>query len=200
MPRVEEWPEAAAWLPQLRARLKPGRLRHVLGVAEWLDEIARTLGLPRTAARHAALLHDYCRNLDGAALLAAAAAHGLHIDAHAQAKPVLLHGPVAAAQLAADGHLKDEDVLDAIRWHTTGRPALAPLGQALYVADFSEPNRKYPEAAATRDRFRRHGLEHALRYATAQKHAFSQKKGNPVHPQAEAFYHWVHAYDGHLHA
>jgi 2-amino-4-hydroxy-6-hydroxymethyldihydropteridine diphosphokinase len=54
----------------------------------------------------------------------------------------ILHGPAAAARLEALGESR-RDVLDAIRWHTLGNPHWARTGQALFMADFLEPGRKF---------------------------------------------------------
>lgn len=51
------------------------------------------------------------------------------------------HGPVTAVRLAEDG-VEDDEVLDAIRYHTVGHPDLGPVGRALIAADFLEPGRK----------------------------------------------------------
>ncbi|MBK8249197.1 MAG: hypothetical protein IPK85_17620 [Gemmatimonadetes bacterium] len=55
-----------------------------------------------------------------------------------------LHGPAAAARLAADGEDR-ADVLEAIRWHTLGSGAWSRVGQALYLADFLEPGRSFAD-------------------------------------------------------
>jgi 2-amino-4-hydroxy-6-hydroxymethyldihydropteridine diphosphokinase len=57
----------------------------------------------------------------------------------------MLHGSAAARWLARDGESRAE-VLDAVRWHTTGSLAWGPLGRALYMADFLEPGRPFMQA------------------------------------------------------
>jgi 2-amino-4-hydroxy-6-hydroxymethyldihydropteridine diphosphokinase len=57
----------------------------------------------------------------------------------------LLHGPAAAARLAAHGEQR-QDVLDAVRWHTVGHAAWTRTGRALYMADFLEPGRTFIQA------------------------------------------------------
>jgi 2-amino-4-hydroxy-6-hydroxymethyldihydropteridine diphosphokinase len=54
----------------------------------------------------------------------------------------ILHGPAAASRLHAEGETR-RDVLDAIRWHTLGNPHWTRTGQALFMADFLEPGRKF---------------------------------------------------------
>ena len=37
--------------------------------------------------------------------------------------------------------MTDEEVLSAIRWHTTGRPGMSLLEKIVFVADYMEPGR-----------------------------------------------------------
>jgi predicted HD superfamily hydrolase involved in NAD metabolism len=37
----------------------------------------------------------------------------------------------------------DETILNAIKWHTTGRPAMTKLEQIIYVSDYIEPGREH---------------------------------------------------------
>jgi HD superfamily phosphohydrolase YqeK len=57
----------------------------------------------------------------------------------------LLHGPAAAHVLSQAGERR-ADVLDAVRWHTTGHADWVRVGQALYMADFLEPGRPFMPA------------------------------------------------------
>lgn len=112
--------------------------RVVALVEQWADALA--LPVPERQAWHdAALWHDAMRDAPEATLRA------LLGDDVTDAS--LLHGPAAAAQLAVHGERR-ADVLEAVRWHTTGSPSWASTGRALYMADFLEPGRAF----AQRDR------------------------------------------------
>ena len=155
----------------LRGRLKPGRVQHVLGVTELILRIAAREGLDPAKAETAALLHDLCRGYSGEEMLAAAAKYGIAVDASAANHPMLLHGPVAAAEGSALLGVSDAEVLEAVAVHTLGKAGMGRLAQALYVADFSEPNRRYPEAAEARAVLEEAGLDAALRFVAEQKAA-----------------------------
>jgi HD superfamily phosphohydrolase YqeK len=60
----------------------------------------------------------------------------------------------------------------------------------IYLADFSEPTRKFPEAAQARSLAREQGFEAALRYVARAKFEHLQSK-EMVDPVAEDFLHWV---------
>ncbi len=123
------------------ARVSEKRLEHIARVTALLDEWATALHLaPADAERwhDAGRLHDALRDAPERELRAlAGAVPGYGID--------MLHGPAAAARLAADGEQR-ADLLDAIRHHTVGSTRWGRLGRALYMADYLEPGRKFSRA------------------------------------------------------
>jgi HD superfamily phosphohydrolase YqeK len=115
----------------------PKRREHITRVTTLLDQWAGAMAIApaeRQAWHDAGLLHDVLRD---------AAEPMLRELTGDQVAPFeILHGPAAAVRLAALGETRG-DVLDAIRWHTLGNPDWARTGQALFMADFLEPGRKF---------------------------------------------------------
>ncbi len=187
---IDDLPESAVYIAALRQRLPENTLRHTLSVTEYLLEIAEIAGVDPMRAATAGLLHDYSKKLHRHELLELAERYGIEIgDLHRdQAK--LLHGPVAAAEVRARFGIEDEEVLDAIRWHTTGKPGLGAIGLALYYADFSEPLRTHPEAAEAREILAQEGYRAALRYVSKTKceHVETQEVFDPT---TRAFDDWL---------
>jgi 2-amino-4-hydroxy-6-hydroxymethyldihydropteridine diphosphokinase len=122
------------------------RRAHIARVVALIGVWAAHRSLPATerqAWHDAATWHDALRDAPESALRAilgedpqAAWAAGMPAGA------AFLHGPAAAARLAADGERR-ADVLDAIRWHTVGSVEWGATGRALYMADFLEPGREF---------------------------------------------------------
>ncbi len=125
-------PVLPAW-----AQVGAKRLAHITRVTElldaWAPHVARDAD-ERRALHDAGRLHDALRDAPEALL------RELSGDADSPAE--LLHGPAAAAMLAREGEARGE-LLDAVRWHTLGSAAWGRVGQALYMADFLEPGRKF---------------------------------------------------------
>lgn len=66
----------------------------------------------------------------------------------APAADELAHGPLSADRAYTDGE-RDQGVLDAVRYHSTGYAGWDDVGRMLYLADFLEPGRTYePEVRA----------------------------------------------------
>jgi len=113
------------------------RRAHIARVTALLTAWAEAMGLAaaeREAWRDAGRWHDALRDATEPELRALAGESDMPAP--------LLHGPAAASRLAREGEAR-ADVLDAIRWHTTGRAIWARTGRALYMADFLEPGRRF---------------------------------------------------------
>lgn len=116
------------------------RRGHIARVTGLLDHWAAQLRLPNDEAQawhDAGRWHDALRDADERTLRTVLPAPDLPFD--------VLHGPAAAARLAAEGERRSA-VLDAVRWHTVGFPAWDRTGRALFMADFLEPGRKFMHA------------------------------------------------------
>ena len=85
--------------------------------------------------REAGLLHDALRNAPTGVLE--------EWTPEFEGDVELRHGPAAAAAALHYGTCRDEEILDAVRWHTIGRVEWGALGRALYCADYLEPGRKF---------------------------------------------------------
>jgi len=183
-------PRYKEFLAIIRERLPAKKASHCVFVAEYLASFAESVGLDHDRAVMAGMLHDLCRCLSKDELLARARGYSLNLDEAYLGNPVLLHGPVAAEECRRELAIEDEDVYEAIFWHSTGRPKWNHLGQALYVADFAEPTRHYPEAAEVRNTLRKHGFEQALLLAAETKAAYGAEK-HADNPDAKAFLWWL---------
>jgi 2-amino-4-hydroxy-6-hydroxymethyldihydropteridine diphosphokinase len=103
----------------------------------------------------------------------------------------LLHGPASASRLLAEG-VDDEDLLNAVRYHTMGSPVLQRIGHALYMADYLEPGRTY--APSWRSLMRARMPEHfddVLRAVIHARLETTLQKGSPVRAETAEFWNSV---------
>ncbi len=190
MSSLLEGPRCTAHITLLRERLPEKKVQHCLSVAEYLLSFSNELGLNAESAADAGLLHDICRKMTDAELLQRAETCGITVSESQHLKPGLLHGPLAAEECRRELGLDSADLHEAIYWHTTGRPELGRLGQALYFADFAEPLRAYPEARTARTLLDTQGFDAALRYVAEKKIFFLQKR-DVIDPATSAFLRWL---------
>lgn len=133
----------------MERRLSAGRFRHVLGVAETADALARRHGVDVQKAWLAGILHDYARELPLEETRRLAERYGL-LAVAAEPTVALLHAPLGAVLLREEQGVTDQDVLQAVARHTTGSPGMTPLDKVVYLADFIEPGRAFPGVAEVR--------------------------------------------------
>jgi predicted HD superfamily hydrolase involved in NAD metabolism len=128
----------------LKKNLKKDRYFHSLGVMDTAISLADHYGADMEKARIAGLVHDCAKNMEGAALVTLARKNGYSIDDMYEKSPQLLHGIVGAIIARNLFGVEDEEVLNAIIYHTTGREAMSLLDKIIYIADFIEPSRDFP--------------------------------------------------------
>ena len=132
----------------IKTHLKPSRLEHTYGVSEEAAKLAEHYGEDPEKARTAALFHDMFRSTVVSMLDAYADEFGL--PAELKNNPNLAHGKIAAAVLKRDYGVADEDFLNAVAYHTTGREGMSKLEKIIFLADAVEPGRNYPSVEEAR--------------------------------------------------
>jgi predicted HD superfamily hydrolase involved in NAD metabolism len=178
-----------------RDRLSDKRYAHTLRVADTAEHLARLYDLDPKKACLAALLHDSARETSKEELLRIAGQENIVAGQLEREQPLLLHGPVAAELSRRELGVEDEEVLEAVRHHTTGAPGMGPLSLALYVADKIEPDRDQPGV----DHLRKLALEDLRRAATAaleDSASYSKRRGQPVHPKSGQALKWLKSAGG----
>jgi HD superfamily phosphohydrolase YqeK len=148
-----------------------------------MGEWARARSLPAyevTRWEAAAWLHDALRDADPGELRA------LLPPADRELPDALLHGPAAAVMIEG---LVDPSLAEAVRYHTTGHPALGTLGRALYAADFLEPGRDFAQEwrAGLRARMP-HDLDRVVHEIAESRLEHLRGAGHPVRPESAAFH------------
>lgn len=126
----------------IKVRLNEKRYRHTMGVIETATKLAERYGADEEKAYIAALFHDACKNLDIDEMNSLVEEYGIgdqYID-----KPQLAHSKLAAAIIRDRFEMEDEDIINAISYHTTGRAEMSLLEKIIYISDAVEPNRSYP--------------------------------------------------------
>jgi predicted HD superfamily hydrolase involved in NAD metabolism len=174
-----------------RSRLSDSRYEHTLRVADTAEDLARAHDLDADRARLAALMHDSARELGPDEFLKLAETWNLQVGESEQQSPKLLHGPVAA-EMARELGIDDEEVLEALRAHTTGRPEMGPLALVLYVADKIEPARDYPSVGRLRD-LAREDLHKAALESLRRAIAHNEGRGKTTHPASLETLDWLEA-------
>lgn len=134
----------------------------------------------------AAELHDALKLLPARRLSSLMARGGIRMTSADRRTPQIWHGPAASAAAGLAG-LRDKGVLEAVRWHSTGRPGLGATGRRLYVADYCADGRAFREARVGRALARR-DFAAAVRYVSSSRLAWLFQQGIRPHPVSLAFW------------
>ena len=179
--------ETRALRARMAAEVPAPMLAHIDRVVAVAEPLARRHGADVGRTLLAAQGHDLLRALTDAEWLARAEARGLEPLPVERARPVLLHGPLGALELADRFGVADELVLHAIRWHTTGDPAFGPEAWAMFVADKIEPAKlaRRPELQRVIDLAEDSLEAAALAYLELEVER-SEREGFELHPHAIA--------------
>lgn len=118
------------------------RFEHTNAVAYTASCLAMKYDVEPDKAYIAGLLHDCAKHLSDERYLELTEKYKLGLDEVELKFPYLLHGKVGALIAKRKFDIEDEDILNAIRFHTTGRPEMSVLEKIVFIADYIEINRK----------------------------------------------------------
>lgn len=125
----------------VKSVLSEYRFTHSLGVVKKAVELAKIYGVQEETAKKVGIAHDIAKEMTDEEMLEYVKNNNIEIDEIETVKPSLLHGKIGA-DIAAKKYGFTEDMVNAIKWHTTGRENMSMLEKIIYVADKTEENRK----------------------------------------------------------
>ena len=134
----------------LKRNLSEKRFDHTMGVAKTAKSLAERWGEDSSRAFLAGLVHDCAKEVPYNEAISILEKSGYIPDLIERESPGLLHAPLGAVLAKDIFGIEDEEILDAVRYHTTGRVGMTLLEKIIYVADFAEPSRRYKEAEELR--------------------------------------------------
>ncbi len=117
------------------------RMKHTEGVRETALKLAKKYGCDENKVEIAALLHDVGKYLHRDMLLDIIKFEDENKRRILQVEPQVYHGFASSYLAERDLGITDTEILDAIKYHTTGRERMSLLEKIIYIADYIEPNR-----------------------------------------------------------
>lgn len=127
------------------------RFKHSVNVAEMCLTLAKKFGEDEDKAYTAGILHDCRKEIDKAAMLAEAEKSGYYIDPAERNCFKLWHGIAGAYYVKNVLKIEDQDILNAIRFHTVGRADMSKLEKIVFLADMVSKERDYPHVEKYRE-------------------------------------------------
>lgn len=178
---IEEYKEI------IKPFLSDKRYYHSVCVAKAAKELAQKYGADATKAETAGILHDIMKDLAPEKQLAKMDQYGIKLTQVERNAQKLWHAMLGAAYLKNELHIQDAELLDAVRYHTTGRMNMTLLDKILFIADFISADRDYPGVDDLR-KAAKISLEEAMMEGFSYTISDLAKGRKPIHPDTIAAY------------
>ena len=126
------------------------REKHIAGVVK-AAEMIRSEVFPHVSKEDvytAAFYHDCTKNEDQTRLLKE---YGIEPAEELLRSPAVIHAFTGAERLKREG--KSISVVNAVRYHTTGRPNMTEIEKIIFIADYIEENREYESCKSARNAY-----------------------------------------------
>lgn len=182
--------EMKQWLAQM---LSGERLEHSLGAQEKAVELVSKYKLSKDLAEKvsiAGLLHDCAKLLSPNELVTYCTEHHLPVDDWDLKTPQTLHPFVGAHLVEHQFGIVDQDILNAIRYHTTGRPEMSVVEKLVFIADKVEGNTRNPlyvqKITANFNFNDEKSIDKTLLYIINSTIQFLMEKNQLIHPRTLA--------------
>lgn len=172
--------EREQYLAAIKPRMPEKRYIHTVGVMETAINLAYKYGEDVKKAETAAILHDIAKYADIEWM------ENIVRDEKLDERLIgwgseLLHGPVGAYIAQSEFGITDEELLNAIRFHTTGRANMSRLEKIIFVADMIEPNRRFDGVDRLRKKAQKN-LDKAMSACVRHTLAFLIDTKQPIYP------------------
>ncbi len=135
----------AEMITLLSKDLKESRLIHTLGVMDEASVLAKVYNADIKKVSLAALLHDCAKYMPMDESIEICERNFVKLNDLERKKSSLLHSKAGACLAYEKYGIKDKEILDAISYHTTGRPDMSIIEKIIFISDAIEPNRDYSE-------------------------------------------------------
>lgn len=179
----------------LKKNLSPLRYEHTLSVSFICTALAMRYGCDLNRAELAGLLHDCAKYYRNDEMIKKCRKQGILLTDDELKAPVVLHAKYGAWLAEHKYNIAEQEVLNAIRWHTTGRPDMSLLEKIVFTADYIEPRRdRAPDLPHVRS-LAFMDLDECVFQILSNTLEYLESKGNfvdTVSKQAYAYYKQVH--------
>ncbi len=124
-------------------RMKSARLKHSKNVAKEAVRLAKKYGADAEKAEIAGILHDATKETPAEEQMELIRRAGIVLSDMELSSPKLWHAISGSAFVQVELGIDDREIIDAIRYHTTGRAKMTLLDKVIFIADFISADRDY---------------------------------------------------------
>lgn len=128
---------------EIKNRIGEKRFQHTQRVKDTAIKLAKIYSVDEEKAAIAGFLHDCAKIRDVELLKQKSKEYGLDITGELEKAPQIIHAHLGSILAKKLYNVNDEDILNAIKYHTTGREDMSDLEKIIFLADSTEPMRNF---------------------------------------------------------
>ena len=166
------------------------RLKHSLNVSKCAVKLSEIYNCDKEKAKIAGLVHDCAKYFNDEQIEDCIKKFNIELDPLEENNLALSHSVIGSYVAKEVFEIEDEEILDAIRYHTTGKANMTMLEQIIYLADFISADRDYKDIDIIRKETQR-GIEYGLLYGTAYTIKSVASRQILLHPMTVEAYNWI---------
>ena len=171
----------------IKSMMSENRYNHCVNVSKEAVKLAKRYDGDEEKAAVAGILHDITKEMPKEEQLQIMHDSGIILDDIQKNAPKLWHGISGSVYIKKHFGIEDEDILNAICYHTTGRAGMSLLEKIIFVADFTSEERTYKGVATMRKKSRK-SLEDAMLYGFKFTFSDLSSRELAIHPDELACY------------
>lgn len=174
----------------IKSRLSQYRYNHSMNVAESAVYLAEKYSADCEKAYVAGILHDIMKEESLVTQRQLIESDGYKMTSTELAVPSVYHQMSGAAYCKKVLCIDDDEIIGAIRFHTTGKADMTLLEKVVYTADFISVERNYPDVDIMR-RLADESLEKAMLHSLKYTIGSLTEREIPVHPDTLNCYNFI---------
>ncbi len=172
----------------MEKELDAKRYEHTLGVAYTAAALAMCNDVDLIKAETAGLLHDCAKCFSDDKKISVCRKNNMEINSVESRNPYLLHAKAGYCIAKNKFDIEDQDILNAILNHTTGRPGMSTLEKIIYIADYIEPSRKQAPNLSEVRKLAFQNLDQALLKILTDILSYLESGGGEIDPLTKETY------------
>lgn len=165
----------------IKGRMSKYRYIHSINVAKRAEEMAKIYGVNEEKAKFAGLIHDATKETDYEIQEELMKDIGIIPTDLEKNNKKVYHQMSGMAFAKLELGVDDEDILNGIRYHTTGKANMSDFEMIIYLADLTSAERNYKDVEYTRNLADK-SLIKAMIYATDFVINDLKSKNLKIHP------------------
>lgn len=168
---------------KLEEMLPERRLKHSMNVSQCAVKLSEIYSYDMEKAKLAGLIHDCAKYFNDDQVEDSIKKFNIELDSLEENNISLSHSVIGSYVIQETFNIKDEDIINAVRYHTTGRENMTILEKIIYMADLIEEGRKFPLVDKLRELSYNGSLDEALLLSFNNTIKFVMDNNQLIHPR-----------------